>query len=81
MDPKQRCVSSKPRALLSVAVGAAILAARVTTADADTSEPPVTVGVGVQTGFYSCQNACIYDPGTIKGGDGYALVGFGMPSM
>jgi hypothetical protein len=79
MDPKQRCVSSTPRVLLSVAVSAALLAARVTTAAADTAEPPVTVGVGVQTGFYSCEHACIYDPGTINGGD--SVSGFALDSV
>jgi hypothetical protein len=71
MDLKQRCVISSPRVLLSVAISSVLLASHANTAAADVAVPAlpaITVGVGVQTGFYSCQNACIYDP-AIPAGD------------
>jgi hypothetical protein len=80
MDPKQRCVRSTPRVLLAAAVSAAILAARVNSAAADISLPPVTVGVGVQTGFYSCDHDCIYSPGVVAPGDS-SVSGFALDSI
>jgi hypothetical protein len=79
MDHKQPDSSTR-RVLIALAVGAALYAAQVNTASADVAVPglpAVTVGAGVQTGFYACQNACIYSPGTLKDGDssvdGFAL--------
>jgi hypothetical protein len=69
MDPKQRFVS--------IAIGAALLAAVANPAAADITLPTVSVGAGVQTNFYDCDKACIYSPGTVKPGDstvdGFAL--------
>jgi hypothetical protein len=69
MNSKQRRDSTGSRALVSIAIAAAISAAGLNTASADVSLPPVSVGAGLQTNFYSCQNACIYSPGTIQPGD------------
>src|SRR5271154_4078669 len=83
MDPKQRCVSTTPRGLLSVAIGAALLVARVTTAAADVAVPglpAVSVGVGVQTGFYDCDKSCLYSPGTVPSGDS-SVTGFALDSI
>jgi hypothetical protein len=71
MDPKQRCESSAPRFAVAAAVGAALLGAAMQPALAD-SAPPVTVGVGVQAGFYNCWNNCIYSPGS-GSSSGFAL--------
>src|ERR1700733_15840683 len=69
MDPTQRCIRAAPRAALAAVLSAALLALRINAAAADISIPPVTVGVGVQTNFYSCTNACIYSPGSVPAGD------------
>jgi len=45
-----------------------------------TALPPVTVGAGIQTGFYNCSKACIYSPGTIVPGD-TSVSGFALDSM
>jgi hypothetical protein len=62
---------------LGIALIAAALTAGVETARADISIPPVTVGAGIQSGFYDCDRACINSPGTVKEGDtsvdGFAL--------
>ena len=76
MDPKQRCVSNTSRLAVAAAIGAALVGAAIEPATADSSAPPVTVGVGVQTSFYSCQNACIYSPSIPAGetsSSGFAL--------
>jgi hypothetical protein len=83
MNLKQRCASTTSRALISLAVGAALFAAVVNTAAADVTIPAlpaVSVGVGVQTGFYSCDQACIYSPGTIQPGDS-SVNGFALDSV
>jgi hypothetical protein len=83
MDPKQRCVFTVPRALLSVAVSGALLASHVNTAAADVAVPAlpaVTVGVGVQTGFYDCKDNCLYSPGTVTSTDG-SVSGFAVDSV
>jgi hypothetical protein len=73
----QGYVKSGSRAILAAAIGSVILAARMNAAAAEVSVPPVTVGVGLQTGFYSCKTACIYSPATIPKNDnsvsGFAL--------
>jgi hypothetical protein len=50
------------------------------TAHADVSLPAVSVGAGIQTGFYSCTNACIYSPGEIPAGDS-TVDGFALDSI
>jgi hypothetical protein len=83
MDPKQRCVFTVPRTLLSVAVSGALLASQVNTAAADIAVPglpAVTVGVGVQTGFYDCQNSCLYSPGSVSTPNG-SVSGFALDTI
>jgi hypothetical protein len=80
MDPTQRCIRAAPRAALAAALSAALLAVRITSAAADISIPPVTVGVGVQTNFYSCNTACVYSPGTVPTGD-TSVNGFAVDSV
>jgi len=62
---------------VGIALVAGSLAAGVDTAQADISIPPVTVGAGLQSGFYDCDRACINSPGTVPAGDtsvdGFAL--------
>jgi hypothetical protein len=82
MDLKQPSSSTR-RVLVTLAVGAALSAAQVNTACADVSVPglpAVTVGAGVQTGFYSCENACVYSAGAIKPGDS-SVDGFALDSI
>jgi len=79
MDPKQRCIRTAPGAVLAAAVSAAVLAARINSAVADISLPPVSVGVGVQSSFYSCTTGCIYSPGNITSGN--SVEGFALDSI
>jgi hypothetical protein len=79
MDPKQRSPRAAPNAVLSAAVTAVLLAARLNSAAADISIPPVSVGVGVQTSFYSCQTGCVYSPGDITSGN--SVEGFAVDSV
>jgi hypothetical protein len=80
MDPTQRCIRAAPRAALAAVLSAALLAVRINSAAADISIPPVTVGVGVQTNFYSCNTACVYSPGTVPTGD-TSVNGFAVDSV
>src|SRR5579863_10596281 len=80
MDPKQRCTRTASRAALAAALGAVVLAAHINTAAADISIPPVSVGVGVQTGFFSCNTQCVYSPGVVPAGD-TSVSGFGVDSV
>jgi hypothetical protein len=65
------------RIIWTAAASAALLTSLMSVAAADVSLPPVTVGVGLQTNFYTCDKACIYSPGTVPAGDssvsGFAL--------
>jgi hypothetical protein len=47
---------------------------------ADISVPPVTIGAGMQTNFYSCDKACIDSPGTVNAGDS-SVQGFALDSI
>ncbi|HEX4377798.1 MAG TPA: hypothetical protein VHZ99_11670 [Steroidobacteraceae bacterium] len=85
MDPTQRSQTSGPRmrapALIAAAVGAALLGAAVSPASADSSSPPVTVGVGIQTSAYSCSNACVgYDTPAMSSGE-TSSSGFSLDSV
>src|SRR5277367_6469153 len=80
MDPKLMIPRSGPRIALAAAVGATLSMALINTAEADVSLPPVSVGVGIQTGFYSCSQACIYSPGYIAEGDS-SVDGFALDSI
>jgi hypothetical protein len=80
MSPKQPGIRTAPRVALAAAVGAAVLAARINSAAADISLPPVSVGVGVQTSFFSCTTGCIYSPGTVAPGDS-SVSGFALDSI
>jgi hypothetical protein len=80
MDPKQRGLRPAPRVALAAAVTAAVLAARIGAAAADISIPPVSVGVGLQTSFYTCDQGCIYSPGTVAAGD-TTVSGFALDSI
>ncbi len=77
MSPKPRGARCAPRIAMSAAASAFLLTALAGGAAADISLPPITVGAGIQTNFYSCDKACIYSPGTINSGDstvsGFAL--------
>lgn len=64
----------------AIATAAAALGLVSTQVSADTAVPPVSVGVGVQTGFYTCNNACIYSPGTVATGDS-SVSGFAVDSV
>jgi hypothetical protein len=79
MDPKQPSRLPAPNTVLAAAVTAVLLAAQVESAAADVSIPPVSVGVGVQTSFYSCTSGCIYSPGTISSGN--SVEGFALDSV
>jgi|HubBroStandDraft_6_1064221.scaffolds.fasta_scaffold22204_2 hypothetical protein len=80
MERKQRRNPYTFGPLVSLAVGAALFALQISPASADISLPPVSIGAGLQTGFYSCENACIYSPGTIQPGDS-SVNGFALDSI
>ena len=40
----------------------------------------VSVGGGIQTGFYSCDNSCLYSPGTVNSATGSSVSGFALDS-
>jgi len=65
------------RGVSLVAAGVAALVSLTGTAMADDPLPPVTIGGGIQAGFYNCDKSCIYSPGTVSSGDsnvsGFAL--------
>jgi hypothetical protein len=77
MNPNKQGVRHASRITLTGAASAALLLVLVGGAGADETLPPITVGAGLQTNFYSCEKACIYSPGTIAPGDsnvsGFAL--------
>lgn len=50
--------------LMQVAAIGCAFTAPLATASAEGSLPSVTLGAGIQTSFYSCDDACIYSPGT-----------------
>jgi hypothetical protein len=80
MDPKLTTLRSglgRTRVLALCAISVVALAG---TAHADVSLPAVSVGAGIQTGFYSCTTACIYSPGTIPAGDS-TVDGFALDSI
>ncbi len=64
------------------AMAAPVLAAlmTVTTVALADGTPAVSVGGGVQAGFYSCNTACIYSPGTVASGDN-TVNGFALDSI
>lgn len=80
MDPKLTTLRSGPRLALAAAVGVMLTLALVGTAQADITMPTVSVGAGLQTGFYSCTNACVYSPGVIPTGDS-TVDGFALDSI
>lgn len=41
--------------------------------------PSVSLGAGIQTGFYSCDKACLYSPGTVPAGKS-TVTGFALDS-
>jgi hypothetical protein len=53
-----------PRATVAAALGAPLLLLNLQPAAADVSLPGVTVGAGLQTNYYHCDNSCIYSSGT-----------------
>jgi hypothetical protein len=55
---------------VAAAVTAAVLAAHGSSAAADVTLPPVSVGAGVQGNFYTCTDACVYSPGSPTTPDG-----------
>lgn len=89
MDPKrrfrdrgQRGSRSAPRTAmaLAAAVSATLSATAIKPAQADVSLPPVTIGAGLQAGFYDCDKACIYSPGTVPPADS-SVDGFALDSV
>jgi hypothetical protein len=49
----------------SLAAAGVLLTAGLASANAaDVALPPVSLGAGIQTGFYSCDKSCLYSPGT-----------------
>ena len=88
MDPKhsppdraRHAARPGPRsaAAISAACTAVMALAGAGAAHADAA-PAVSVGAGVQAGFYSCNTACIYSPGVVGSGDS-SVQGFALDSM
>jgi hypothetical protein len=80
MDPKASILQCPPARALVAAVGVTLFLTLAGTAQADVTVPPVSVGVGIQTGFYSCSQACIYSPGNVAEGDS-TVDGFALDSI
>ncbi|MGA3157758.1 MAG: hypothetical protein ABSE43_09340 [Steroidobacteraceae bacterium] len=80
MDPKLSTLRAGPGPALAIALCATLCSSLAGTAHADVSLPAVSVGAGIQTGFYSCTNACIYSPGEIPAGDS-TVDGFALDSI
>jgi hypothetical protein len=82
--PRKRHPLNSPRVLISAAVTSALLGAATERAAADVAVPAlpaITVGVGVQTSFYNCQNHCVaYDTPAISPGETSAA-GFSLDSV
>lgn len=66
IDPVRVWKRSVRRGTLSAALGVMLLTA--VAAHADISLPPVSVGAGMQTNFFSCDQGCIYSDGKAKPG-------------
>jgi hypothetical protein len=65
---------------LSLAAAGALLATGLSIANAaEVTLPPVSLGAGIQTGFYSCDKSCLYSPGTPTKAGGTAT-GFALDS-
>lgn len=64
----------------AVALGAPLLLALVQPAAADVSLPAVSVGAGLQTNYYHCENACIYSSG-VPSSPGGSVNGFDLDSI
>ena len=81
MQPLPRRCSHRAhrRAALGAAVASVLSMAAVGLAHAD-GTPGVTVGAGIQAGFYSCSTACIYSPGTVGTNDS-SVNGFALDSI
>jgi hypothetical protein len=73
-------VSARTAAAVAAAASAVLLAVHGDGAAADVSLPPVTIGAGIQTGFYDCDKACLYSPGTVPAGDS-SVAGFAIDSI
>ncbi len=75
MDLKQTSGSPTCRIALAGAASTVLLIARVSSAAADETVqpipalPPISIGVGLQTSIYACDNSCIYSPSTVSAGD------------
>ena len=75
MDLKQTSGSLTCRIALAGAASTVLLIARVSSAAADETVqpipalPPISIGVGLQTSIYACDNSCIYSPSTVSAGD------------
>lgn len=64
----------------TLVMGCAFTALPLTAAmAADGSLPAVSIGAGIQTGFYSCEKACLYSPGTPTTSGG-SVTGFALDS-
>jgi len=61
------------------AIGCVFTALPLAVASAEVTLPPVTIGAGIQTGFYSCDKACLYSPGSIPAGKS-SMQGFALDS-
>jgi hypothetical protein len=70
---------SRTAAVFVAGCSAVLALAAAGAAHADAA-PAVSVGAGVQTGFYSCNTACINSPGVVASGDS-SVQGFALNSM
>ena len=69
-----------PSRLAAAALGAPLFLAHMQPAAADLALPDVTVGAGLQTNYYHCENACIYSSGT-PNSPGGSVDGFDLDSI
>jgi len=65
---------------IAAALSVPLVFASIGPAAADISLPPVTVGAGIQTSYFHCDNACIYSSGT-PSEPGGSVDGFDLDSI
>lgn len=63
----------------AIALGSVLLSLPILDATAADALPAVTIGAGIQTGFYTCSKACLYSPGSPTTPDG-SVSGFALDS-
>lgn len=68
MDPNRGCKRSVRRRTLAGAFSAVMWIVGIDVARADLSVPPLSIGAGLQTNFFSCDTGCVYSDGKPKPG-------------